>query len=356
MGYSKDSPSVLSDKKEFGMIDVFRVICAFGIVAVHVPPLAGINTVANYWIRNVLGRLGVPFFFITSGFFIQPKINNKSKIFAYVKHIAEMYLVYAVICLPRIVNKFFRTNKPFLSECLNFTKNFFFTGADTHLWYFVALIVAVAVLFFLVSTMKMSDKKIAVICILLYIAGVLGNAYIRPIKEIPTIGALLNKYLEIFLTTRNGLFLGLPYLFAGYFIRKNSEKIKNYHYGIPLIFFFILMNIETLVTHCKFGTWDQDMIFFLMPTAVCMFLAVSFTKFPGRLMSFTRHLRKLSVLIFGLHLLMNFYIIKLIEYFGMDKLSAPVSYITVLLITIIVSEIIIFISERKPFKWLKILY
>lgn len=52
----------LHDKDEFGMIDIFRVIFAIGIVAIHISPLSSINATADYWVQNILMRVGVPFF------------------------------------------------------------------------------------------------------------------------------------------------------------------------------------------------------------------------------------------------------------------------------------------------------
>lgn len=90
-----------------------------------------------------------------------------------------------------------------------------------------------------------------------------------------------------------------------------------------------------------------------MPTTICIFLAVSFSKCPNSVMTITKHLRKLSVLIFGLHMIVHFYFTSILGRFFEIKLNSLVNYVIILLITITLAEIIIALSEKKSFLWLK---
>lgn len=70
----------MSSKKLYRGIDVFKLIAAFGVVAVH----TGINFL------NTLGRIGVPFFVIISSFFFFQhyfKLSNAEKRKEYVKNL-----------------------------------------------------------------------------------------------------------------------------------------------------------------------------------------------------------------------------------------------------------------------------
>lgn len=66
----------LSDKSEFFAVYFFRLIFAISIVALHIPPLEDVNNILNYFIGQVLTRLGVPFFFLVSGFFLEKKLRH----------------------------------------------------------------------------------------------------------------------------------------------------------------------------------------------------------------------------------------------------------------------------------------
>lgn len=174
-----------------------------------------------------------------------------------------MYIIYTVIQLPRIIYMFIKSDKLLIYDLFIFVRNFILVGSDAQLWYFVALIFATFFLFLGISTLKLTDKQIAVICIILYIVGVIGNAYINPLKELNGIGFLIEKYYQVFVTTRNGLFFGLPYVFSGYYIRKNAKLIKKRNFIIWGLLSFLAMNTEKLIAYKLCETTEHDMLFSL---------------------------------------------------------------------------------------------
>lgn len=95
----------LSEKKEYVMIDYFRIMCAIAVVALHLKPLEDINRYADYFLSNVLTRVCVPYFFVASGYFLSNKINEWSRVKIYVTRILRLYLVYSLIYLPQNVYK-----------------------------------------------------------------------------------------------------------------------------------------------------------------------------------------------------------------------------------------------------------
>lgn len=52
-----------------------RVICAIMVVVIHIPPFGSIERfdTINYYLQQYVSRVAVPFFFITSGFFLAKK-------------------------------------------------------------------------------------------------------------------------------------------------------------------------------------------------------------------------------------------------------------------------------------------
>ena len=52
-----------------GGIDRFRIVAALLIVAIHIPPLTG---VPDFILSHVLARVAVPFFLMTTGYFVLP--------------------------------------------------------------------------------------------------------------------------------------------------------------------------------------------------------------------------------------------------------------------------------------------
>lgn len=355
----------LSDKTEFLAVDYFRLIFAIGIVALHLKPLHDINSLLNYFLTHVLTRLGVPFFFLVSGFFLQKKLDDFEKVKSYLVRLLQLYLVYTLLYLPQIVYGYIKGEDSFIHNALAFVRNFIFVGSYTQLWYFVGLMVATLLLYWFVNKLKFSDKQITAIVVILYVIGTIMNAYIQPLKKSINLPAsqfaavdkrylLLWLYFKVFDTTRNGIFFGLPYLFFGYLIAKNKEKIYRRNYFVLSLASLIVMTGEAFIVHEVFGGSGQDMLFTLLPTSVFVFLFVLFLdcKNDQRNAQMAKHTRYMSVLYFGLHLFINFYVGGVLHK-GFDiELHSMIRFVVVVILNYVAAEVIIRMSNTRHFKWL----
>lgn len=63
-------------QKKYIAIDFFRVFCAALVVCIHVHLVSDVNIQLSYLFDNTVCRIGVPFFFIVSGFFVDKKIGG----------------------------------------------------------------------------------------------------------------------------------------------------------------------------------------------------------------------------------------------------------------------------------------
>lgn len=60
-------------------IDPFRMAAAFLIVAIHTAPLSSFSETADFFFSYCFARIAVPFFLMTTGYFVLPSlILNKS--------------------------------------------------------------------------------------------------------------------------------------------------------------------------------------------------------------------------------------------------------------------------------------
>ena len=60
----------MQPKKTLYQVDNFRMIAALLVVAIHVSPLQKISMEADFFFTRVVARVGVPFFFMVSGYFL----------------------------------------------------------------------------------------------------------------------------------------------------------------------------------------------------------------------------------------------------------------------------------------------
>ena len=120
----KTTTKRLDEKTEFIAVDFFCFLFAIGIVALHLAPMQDINETLNYFVVHVLTRLGVPFFFLVSGFFLQKKIQDVQKVKAYLARIFQLYVIYTVLYLPQIVYDYRKAGGFWGWNLLDFVRNF----------------------------------------------------------------------------------------------------------------------------------------------------------------------------------------------------------------------------------------
>lgn len=339
----------LSEKTEWQAIDFFKFISALFVIAIHFVPLAEVDNV-GFWIKNVLCRLAVPFFFLAAGFFIAKKIKNISMVLKYIKHLFLLYVIYTIIYLPQVKNEG-------RLECgwKRYIQEVLLVGSYTHLWFFVALILAVILLYLVLNILKLNDKAIFVLACFLYCVGVMGNVYLSLIPKNLVFTNYIGLYYKYFETTRNGIFFGFPLLAVGYLIKENMNGIEKRNYFKYTIVFFVGMIIETLVSVKYTGFINRDMIFMILPTSISLFLAVCFISGKKQMQRGGEQLRKISTLMFAWHYIIGIYLNKILISLGYNIKSLE-KYIVIVMITFLFSEILLKISQYKYFKWLKYLY
>lgn len=77
-------------------IDMFRMVAAFFIVAIHTAPFESVNKTLDYLFTYCIGRIGVPFFLMVTGYFVlapyyRNKENSVEKLKKYLIKILALY-------------------------------------------------------------------------------------------------------------------------------------------------------------------------------------------------------------------------------------------------------------------------
>ena len=116
---------------------------------------------------------------------------------------------------------------------------------------------------------------------------------------------------------------------------------------------FILLFFEIAFVTFFHIARAYDMFFFLVPTSFFMFIVLKETHLTDHTIYIT--LRKLSSLMFYLHLLVANTVITILSRFRVLYHESLIFIVTVAL-TILLSLIIIRLSNMRPFKWLTKLY
>ena len=130
--------------EDFRFIDIFKFFCAFLIIGIHTSPFYEINILNNAF--GMLTRIAVPFFFVSSSFFLFKKEFSWKRIGNYCKRMLLLYAVYSVIyVIYELASGQFVLN--------NFLIKFFVSGYQ-HLWFLQQSVIAVLVISLIIRITK----------------------------------------------------------------------------------------------------------------------------------------------------------------------------------------------------------
>lgn len=256
----------METKRNYGGLDVFKMIAAYLVVAIHTSPLESFHADADFFLTRVLARLAVPFFFMVTGqFVLSGRVWGKDRDLApvrrYLKKIILLYLAAVVLYLPIGVyaGHYENLTPGALARLICFDGTFY------HLWYFPALILGILIVCLLGRFCGIYASL--AVSALLYVIGLLGDSYWGLIADVPGISDAYELGFRLFSYTRNGLFLAPLFLVMGAWLREGGRE-KPLADGVGFLVSFALMTAEGLTLH-YFDLQRHDSMYVLLP--VCLF-------------------------------------------------------------------------------------
>jgi serine/alanine racemase len=310
-------------------------------VAIHTSPLASISNIADFILTRVIARVAVPFFFMTSGFFLFSNGSAKEeKIKRFLKKTSVIYLVTIVLYIPInfYAGYFYKKNLLF-----NIIKDIIFDGTIYHLWYLPAAILGVALVSLLIKYMSL-NRAFIISCIL-YFIGVFGDSYYKiaaksaVIKDVYKVIFIFSDY------TRNGIFFAPIFLLLGSLVSKNINKFKKKEGLLYLYIFVALMMVEALLLR-NFNLMRHDsMYFMLIPCMYFLFSLIVSYKVSSR-----KEFRNISLLIYLIHPMVIIMIRGGAKFLGMKAILVDNSIIHYILVTLcsgIIAVIIAYYMDKK---------
>lgn len=197
-------------------IDIMKYIAAIMVIIIHVGPIFEHWPLVNHVFVNGICRVATPLFFVSSAFFVRHKIkSNPEYLKQYVKSIFKIYCFWSLVYLP-LGLQYIAANFdiPLYLYPVALVIAFFYIGTYYHLWYIPALLFG---LWFVDYLMKHMSKRIVyVLVILLYAFACLETH--RELIANTYLLTLIDTYLGIFVTPRNGLFFAPIFITIGYVI------------------------------------------------------------------------------------------------------------------------------------------
>ncbi len=335
----------METKNAYTGIDIFRLIAAVLVIANHTSPLLDYTSNGNFILTSILARLAVPFFFMTSGFFLIREIEkDNGKLLNFVKKSAFIYGAAILICLPLQIYKGDFSVRPLLPSII---KNIFFNGTLYHLWYLPASIIGGIIAWYLVR--KLGYKTAFGISVPLYFIGLLGNGYYGITRSVPFIKTALNEIFTVMDTTQNGIFFAPLFIILGAYMHSKRCKLPD---RIPSLIGFALslsaMIAEALILR-EYRFQLHDSMYLMLP-AVSFFLFSFLMSFSGKRL---RRARDISLIVYIIHPVIIVAIRFASAIMGLKKLlvdNEAVMFISVSVLSFVTAFVCVYIISKLPKK------
>lgn len=331
----------MNRKEGYSGIDSFRLIAAFLVVAIHTSPLASFQATGDFILTRIFARVAVPFFFVTSGFFLISRYSpSAEKLLTFIKKTALLYGISILLYLPlNVYNGYFGMDN-FLP---NLIKDLIFNGTLYHLWYFPSSMLGAAIAWYLVK--RVSYRGAFMITLLLYGIGLLGDSYYGIAEGFSGLKALFGQLFQVMDYTRNGFFFAPIFFLLGGYMADSRKRLLPVKSTLGLGVSLILMLSEALVLHYFKVQRHDSMYVFLLPVMYFLFqFLLPFKR--GR----KTGLRTTALIIYILHPLFIVLIRLLAKITGMQAFlvdNSLIHYLAVCVISLTAGILLTMLFEKR---------
>ncbi len=251
-------------------IDFFKFIFSIGIIAIHIQFLKNWTPQFYNITADGLFRLGVPFFFVVSGYYYYGRIQNNYDTKGFIKKLVKLFLIFTGIeSAIYLVSLWWQLLSP--TGILLYIYKSITVGQGGIYWYMFSLILSLVILTPMWKKKKI--KPLLIVGLILYLitstndayGAIFAGSFIQTIAKVNTylfcwpqaglcssllwlsIGAVLYEYKPEYTNINKRLLIALIALIAEALIFKNTGAYDANCYislifATPLLFLFILKN------------------------------------------------------------------------------------------------------------------
>lgn len=289
----------MGEKRNHYGIDLMKFIAAMLVVAGHVRPFLSYSLTLDVFVIHVLARVTIQFFFMTAGFLLFRKIEfplrgnkqNNKIIFNYCKRVLTLYVIWTAIYVG-IAFIYFVSQIGF--NLYGFYLFYRFLQEGSHLWYLSALVIAVLLVYWALHYINF--KKALILGTVLYLIGLFGDAYYGLVANLG-VGSVVKVYLDLFMTSRNGLFFGFFFVAMGAYFQKSGFRLKNPF--PPFFLCMVLLTIEVFMLRAYSKPLNYNLLLFALPASVYLFSGMLEINLKER--KIYRWLRDGSLIVYLIH-------------------------------------------------------
>lgn len=336
------------EKKQYPQLDIMKFISALLVVAIHCAPFIQLDEDVNFVFVQIIARLAVPFFFITSGFLFFRSIDaskgmrdpeNIAKLKHYWLRILRIYVIWSVLYLPLLVISWIQGGFD-TGTLIRLLRDFLCNGTYYHLWFLPALLLAIPLVYTLYLTC--ARRTLLMLSVCLYAIGMVMNIYGALLVDVPVLGSLYTSYTSVFVTTRNGLFFGPIFITLGIYAKEFCESNFKKQSFIAFVVSFAGLCFEAFFLR-YLGIMHDLVSMYVMLLPTLFFFFIFLLQISCKQRTSDVYLRNYSLLIYVSHIYFCFIFYQVL---GLPNI---VVYIGSIIGSCIVSFFILRLRKRWPF-------
>ena len=286
-------------------LDLAKVSCALLVIIIHTYPLKTVSALSHFYLNDVLARIAVPVFFAISGFLFFRNIrfengriarttDNHRRLARTVRKNLILYVVWSLVYLLLQLPQWYEIGWWGIHAVKDWLFAFLFSGSYYHLWFLLALILAVPALYLLLLFISLS--RIWLITVALWVLECLTYSYAWiGIDQIPVIEFINSRMPIVF----DSMFRALPLLWIGAMLSQGKHRASG---SVPCIGAFLLCAAEASVLY--FFSPNEDSYSYLFATPLLAYTALN-ALISGKQLSLSVKwqclLRDVSLLIYCIH-------------------------------------------------------
>ena len=331
----------MNTNREYVGIDYFRFIAALLVIAIHTSPLLSSSETGDFILTRIIARIAVPFFFMTSGFFLISRYNhNSDKLKIFIKKTSIIYGIAILLYIPlNIYNGYFSMD----NLLPNIIKDIIFDGTIYHLWYLPASIIGAVIAWYLLK--GVGARLAVIVTTILYVVGMFGDSYYGFAEKIPFLKKMFELIFEVSDYTRNGLFFAPLFFVLGGIIADKEIQVSLKNSVVGFVISLALLIGEGMALH-HWGVQRHDsMYIMLLPSMFFLFNVLTYWK--GQRI---KALSSLTLAVYIIHPLMIAIVRMLGETLHMQSLfveNSLIHYFVVSAFSIIASIAILWLYSRR---------
>ena len=185
-----------NEKRQYAGFDILKFICSILIVFLHINPFTG---TIRYFSRAI-ANIGVPCFFIISGFLFFEKLENlgkNNKRIVLARYLKRMITLLCFWMMPYffVYDIFWIAKGNIIINIIEYIRHVLFGGNGFFLWYIVSCIFAVLIVYLIKDINLLTRNGIILI---LFLIGTFGTSYTHVIKS-QEFDAFYNCYIRVFI-------------------------------------------------------------------------------------------------------------------------------------------------------------